>query len=270
MARRGNLFTVSENHSVREAVIVFILTSGIQNIESYKDLIKPGGCLNEYFQVYDKIKLSSSSIIVKQNNKTEIEQSIQKGFKLSALREGKVTEVFQFLPEKNISSFTYNTISYQSWKKFLDSSIKIFRTIGNYDEGLEVQAIGVMYIDEFYFKNSSSYNPKEIFDNKSKYIPNSILNSDFADFNLNTHHKHTNTKREYIENIGIKIFDEENLKKIRINGSVMIPVPKYTINDYLNSKIGDTEDILNFGHDQNKNLLIDILSESAQQLIGIV
>lgn len=270
MAAIGNLHTVSENHSVREAVMVFILASKVENIESYKKLIENQGPLSPFFDKFDKLKLFFYKTEKNDlTNSTQIRESTERGFKMIGYRNGKTSDILQLLPEKNVSTLTFNTITYESWDQFSENGLRFCKIIGDHDENIRVKAIGIMYVDEFYFDSIDDYEPCKLFNTSSQYLPKNIFHSDFVDLNLNTNQIFESSGKEFIENISIKVFDAEQKKKIRINGNIIIPVEIRSLKEYTGVEINTTREIINLGHNQNKKMLRDILSDNVKILIGI-
>ena len=262
----GNLQAVSKQHSVKEAVISFMLTPKLSDFSAYEELLKDGNPLSSRYQKIEPIFVNE--IKVEANlQETKVNGKKDRGFKIVGFDEGKVSDIIQAIPQPVQTLLTFNTVNYKGWSDFLPNSLKSADIISNVDLGLKLEGIGVMFVDEFFFEEQSEYNPKEIFNLDSPNLPQSIFDSDRTDYNLSNHK--LSGKIDYMENISMQVFNEDELgrKIIRITGNIMSYLQPIRFREVIKS----TELIgyLDFAHDKNKEMLRSILSAEALKMIGL-
>lgn len=262
----GNLHTVSQQHSVKEAVISFIITPKLNNFSAYEKLIEKGRPLCERYQKFEPIFVKE--IKVEANLKeTKVDGINDRGFKILGFEDGKVSDIIQAIPQPNQTLLTFNTVNYKGWRDFLPNSLKSARIIADTCSESKLEGIGVMFIDEFFFEEQCKYNPREIFNMDSPNLPQSIFDSDRTDYNLSNHK--VSDGFDYMENISMQLFDEDELgrKIIRITGNIMSYIKPLCFKEVINSS--DLCNYLDFAHDKNKEMLRSILSTDALKMIGL-
>lgn len=266
MVTNGNLHPVSDKHSVKEAVISFSVTPKITDVSAVEELLADGQPFCGRYQKFEPVNIREIKVNAK-TNQTEVNDIVEKGFKLAAFESGKVSDIVQCIPQASHSILTFNTLRYKGWEEYLKNSLLAARTISDVNQGLRLSNISVMFVDEFYFEDKSSYNPKDIFNLESGNIPVNILESDTTDFNLSNHKK--SGEIDYMENISIQVFNdmEYERKVIRITGNIMSVIFPVSFKEALDSD--DVRKYLDFGHDKNKEMLRSILSETALKMIGL-
>ena len=266
MAQTGNLYTVSQQHSVKEAVITFALTPKLTNSSEYEHLLEEGASLYGRYHKFEPIVVQEINVDARLNQ-TEVKGIREHGFKLIRFDGGKTTNIIQAIPQPTQTLLTFNTVNYVRWSDYLQECMTDAKAISTINQNLLMASLGVMFVDEFYFKEHDKYNPEEIFNLNSSNLPKSIFDSDFTDYNLSNHK--TNSGFDYIENLSIQVCnDMENGRKVvRITGNIMSFISPVMFADALNT--ADILTYLNFGHDQNKNMLKSILSSDALNMIGL-
>lgn len=260
----GNLHTVSQQHSVKEAVISFTLSPKLKDFSNYEDLTKEGNSLYGHYQKFEPIFVQEIKV---NPDLTEVKGKKDRGFKMLGFEDGKVSDIIQAIPQPTQTLLTFNTVNYKGWSDFMPKSIKYALSIAEIDKDLKLEALGVMFVDEFFFEEQSRYDPKEIFNLDSPNLPQSIFDSDRTDYNLSNHK--VSDGFDYMENISMQLFNEADFgrKVIRITGNIMSNVQPLSFKEVLESK--DLRDYLDFAHNQNKIMLRSILSEGALKMIGL-
>lgn len=262
----ANLHTVSQQHSVKEAVISFILTPKLSNFSAYEELVEKGMPLHDRYQKFEPIFVKE--IKVEANlQETKVDGINDRGFKILRFEDERVSDIIQAIPQPNQTLLTFNTVNYKGWSEFLPNSMESAKIIANVYSGSKLEGIGVMFIDEFFFEEQSKYNPKEIFNLDSPNLPQSIFDSDRTDYNLSNHK--ISEGFDYMENISMQLFDEDERgrKIIRITGNIMSYIQPLSFKEVINSS--DLRQYLDFAHDKNKEMLRSILSTDALKMIGL-
>ena len=221
MAQTGNLYTISEQHSVKEAVITFTLTPKITCPSDYESLLVEGASLYGRYHKFEPIVVHEIKNVESRLDKAEFKRVRKDGFKLLRFDAGKTTNIIQAIPQKNQTLLTFNSVNYSRWQNYLSECLKDAKAISLINRNLLVESLGVMFVDEFYFKEHNKYNPEEIFNLNSPNLPKSIFDSDLTDYNLSNYK--VNSGFDYIENISIQVFNdmERQLKVVRITGNIM-------------------------------------------------
>lgn len=264
MAHIGNLHTISDKHSIKEAVVSFILSTKITEIDTYRNLVGEEGALHDKFQKFEVLNIQGVQMS-QQLDQTNLCTTKELGFKLVSFEDGKTKDVIQALPQHQNTVLTYNTVKYVAWDEFKARVTDSISEISKLDPNLNIIGVGVMFIDEFYFDKYSDYEPSVLFNVQSKNLPESILDSDLVDYNLNTQSKKNDIN--YIENISLRVFNQNEKKIIRITGNTMILVNHISFNNAL--KEAPIDGYLDFGHDENKAMLRDILSSQTLKIINL-
>jgi len=266
MATNGNVHTVSDKHSVKEAVISFSVTPKIADVSSVEELLADGQPFGGRYQKFEPVNIREIKVNAK-TNQTEVNDIVEKGFKLVAFESGKASDIVQCIPQPSHSILTFNTLRYNRWDDYLNNSLFAARAISDVCQSLILSNVSVMFVDEFYFEDKSGYKPKEIFNFEHNILPINILDSDLTDFNLSNHKKCDEI--DYMENISIQVFNdiEYGRKVIRITGNIMSVISPVSFKEALESD--DLRKYLDFGHDKNKEMLRSILSETALKMIGL-
>ncbi len=264
-----NLDRIAGQHTVKEVAISFTLSPQIGDIEKYRTLLKEGKGLSERFHKFEPLMVRHIKVDSKLD-KTEIIDSKESGFKIMAFESGKTSDVIQAIPQPQQTILSYNTVNYSKWKDFVQNVLSSIMTISELIPDTKVIAVGVMFVDEFFFDNENEYNPKDLFNFSSENLPKSILESDLYDYNISSHQN--KGEFNYIENISIKVFNdneaETEKKVIRISGNTMSQLPAIPFIQLMN--MPELENYLNFGHDQNKSMLQSILTQNTLKAIKIV
>ncbi len=266
MAQTGNLITASQQHSVKEAIITFSLTPKLLNLSDYEHLLAEGAPLYGKYHKFEPIVIQEINVKPRLNQ-TEIKGSRDRGFKIIKFASGKTSDIIQAIPQPTQTLLTFNTVNYNGWSNYLKDSLEAAKAISNVDLKCLVESLGVMFVDEFYFQEHSTYKPTEIFNLNSSSLPKSIFESDFTDYNLSNHKNKSGF--DYMENISVQVFNDtdKGRKVIRITGNIMSFISPVLFSEALSSD--DVLKYLNFGHDQNKSMLRSILSDKALKMIGL-
>lgn len=266
MPESGNLRTASEQHSVKEAVVTFVVEPKLSNLSVVEGLLAEGMPFYNKYQKFEPITIRQIKTDIKLD-KTNVSEIMERGFKFISFDSGKASDVIQCIPQGNQSLLTFNTVQYKGWSEYLSNLLFSARVISNMDKSLVLRSVGVMFVDEFYFVDQSVYDPVEIFNVDSKTLPQNILDSDLTDFNLSNHKNKEDI--DYMENLSIQVFNDQdcNRKVIRVTGNVMSKISPLLMSDGLDSN--DLLRYLDFGHDLNKEMLKGILSKNALKMIGL-
>lgn len=262
MAETGNIQSIKNGHSVKEAVIFFSVTPYISDTKSYKNLIVEGGGLFGKFQRFEPIK----NISVSFNQKTEetsIEKSQDNGFKLLSYSDGELSFLAQGINQFDKGIFTFNTLKYESWNLFLNRVRETAKIIVDFHSDYLVRSFGLLYIDEFRAINPNEFNISQIFNLESDFVPRTLSSSNLLDYNLNL--RKDDGDRQWAENLMVNI---DNPKKIiSIYNNVSFAIIPVKFQDFVISE--DLEEALNFAHCENKKLLKDLLNRKISKMIGL-
>lgn len=262
MAETGNIQSIKNGHSVKEAVIFFSVTPYISDTKSYKNLIVEGGGLFGKFQRFEPIK----NISVSFNQKTEetsIEKSQDNGFKLLSYSDGELSFLVQGINQFDKGIFTFNTLKYESWNLFLNRVRETAKIIVDFHSDYLVRSFGLLYIDEFRAINPNEFNISQIFNLESDFVPRTLSSSNLLDYNLNL--RKDDGDRQWAENLMVNI---DNPKKIiSIYNNVSFAIIPVKFQDFVISE--DLEEALNFAHCENKKLLKDLLNRKISKMIGL-
>lgn len=264
MATRGAIHTVKDSHSVKEAVMSFTVSPQIQDPQSYGKLLEIGQPLADTYHRFEPVKTVEVRMDINQVS-TQYKTIIDSGFKLIAFKNGKTTNIIQGLNQPNSGVFTFNTVNYSRWKDFAQSALDSARQIATHNSNYKVLSFGLLFIDEFYFDNVYSYIPEQLFNTKSRNLPQGLFDSAFMDYNLVM--RRIKEEKLYQENLSIKIFDEGNKKTIRIIENITFQIQPYNFIELLNNPILQSH--MDFIHVENKLILKDILNPEISNLIGL-
>ncbi|MEE3484121.1 MAG: TIGR04255 family protein [Bacteroidales bacterium] len=266
MATSGKLHTAQDNHAIKEAVISFIVSPQIIDPPSYQVLLNEGQSLHGIYHKFEPVKLKEVKIESSGLNNQTVESIKDAGFKFIAFKEGKTSKIIQGLPQLRQALLTFNTVDYQNWNTFKEESLSAAKKIANFQPIYKVHAFSLMYIDEFYFENGNEYNPNELFNLlESKNLPRGIEDSDFVDYNFNLRRHHE--EKSYFENVSVKVFNEAQKKTIRIIGNLTFEIQAMPFAEVLESQ--DVTKYLDFSHNENKEMLKDILSPNIIKMIKL-
>ena len=220
MATRGLLHTIKEGHSVKEAVLSFIVTPQIQDPLSYKQLIETGN-LAESYHKFEPVKTVEVRMDINPIN-TQYKTITDSGFKFIGFKNGKATNIIQGLNQPNSGVFTFNTLNYTRWSDFVTFALNSAGIIASFNSNYKVLSFGLLFIDEFYFEDVKNYIPNELFNDKSRNLPQGIFDSVIMDYNLVM--RRNKGEKIYQENLSIKIFDEGIKKTIRILDNIIFQI----------------------------------------------
>lgn len=256
----------SSQHSVKEVVISFYLKPKLTNPMIYEKLLGDGEPLNGRYHKFEPIVVQETKVDDRMD-RTKVEGVQERGFKFIGFEGGKTSDIIQAIPQINQTILTFNTVNYSNWSKYLESSLSDARAISSIDTNLLLEALGVMFVDEFYFQKHSAYNPTEIFNLNSPHLPKSVFDSDYTDYNLSNPKKADGI--DYMENLSIQVFNDMDYgrKVIRITGNIMSFIAPVSFSESL--KTEELLKYLDFGHEQNKSMLRSLLSENALKMIGL-
>ncbi len=264
MAVNGIIHTISDNHAIKEAVISFGIMPQIIDPSSYKELLDDGGKLSGLYHKFEPVKLQEVRINTGLNS-TTIEKIRDAGFKMISFHNGKTSDIIQGLIQNpRQSAFTFNTVNYRGWTKFRDSSLNSAKIIAEYKKLYKVKNLSLMFIDEFYFEEDK-YDAKLLFNLDSKNLPRGIEDSVFVDYHFNLRRQHDG--KDYLENVSVKVFDDNHRKTIRIVGNITFPINLLPFENVLSSH--ELIQLLDYCYDENKKMLKDILSEDISKKINL-
>lgn len=264
MATKGLLHTIQEGHSIKEAVLSFTVTPQIQDPLSYKRLVEIGGALSESYHKFEPVKTVEVKMDINPVS-TQYKTITDSGFKLIGFRNGQATNIIQGLNQPHSGVFTFNTVKYSRWHEFTPSVLNSAEKIAAFNPMYKALSFGLLFIDEFYFEDVGNYIPNELFNDKSKNLPQGIFDSAIMDYNLVM--RRNKEGKVYQENLSIKIFDEGIKKIIRIIDNITFLIRPLNFIELLKNPILRSN--LDFIHNENKSILIDILNPEVSSLIGL-
>lgn len=262
MATSGNIQSIKEGHSVKEAVVFFSVTPSIPDPKSYKELIVEGGALCGKYQRYEPIK-NITVHFNQQSAETTIEQSQDKGFKLLSFSDGELSGLVQGINQYDKGMFTFNTLKYKDWGSFWNQvKESVSAVVAHYTDYL-VRSFGLLYIDEFRAVNPKEFKISQLFDLDSEFVPRTISSSNLMDYNLNF--RKEEKERQWAENLAVII--DNNKKVVTINNNVTFTIVPKGIQELVDSDY--LEEFLYFAHKENKKLLKDLLKQDICKMIGL-
>lgn len=266
MVFNEHLHSSAAGHSVKEAVISFFVRPRIEKPESYKKLIEEKGFIGKRYAKFEPVKEISFSLNVNKTN-TELRQVSDAGFKFIAYKNGSTSDIIQGINEPRRSVFTFNTLAYEGWQSYLESTMNVVKELADFGQQYWVTAYSLMFIDEFFFDDKSAYSASELFNLQSRYLPMGIEDSSFVDFCLNLNREKED--RRYVENMVIKVFDRNDQKVVQIIDNISF------IQDHDQKMFADLVkeekplDDLCFAHNENKQMLCDLLTQEIAKSIGL-
>lgn len=264
MANIGTLHTMSEEHSIKEAVVSFILSPKIAEIGDYRNLVGENGALRNKFQKFESLNIQGVHVS-QQLDQTNVCETKERGFKIVSFEDGITRDIIQALPQPQTTVLTYNTVKYVKWNEFKCRVLEAISVVSKINPNINLVGVGVMFIDEFYFDSDSAYQPTLLFNSESKNLPKNILDSDLVDYSLNTHSKKDDY--DYIGNISIRVFNQDKQKVIRITGNTMLLLSQQSFENSMCDPLMNSR--LDFGHEENKSMLKDILSQETLKMIHL-
>lgn len=264
MTNNGYLHTCNEKHSLKEAIISFVVTPQIMDLSQYRELVETGGSLAADFQKFEPIKTMEVHVKAGLAESQRKEEYIS-GFKLIGFCNAKATNVIQGINQQpNIGLFTFNTVDYEGWTAFSTLALRNAETIAQVKSIYKVALFSVSFIDEFYFLKDK-YNPAELFNKGSHNLPQGIFDSQLIDYNLSMNRQ--DEGRSYQEDLAIKVFDEVDKKTIRIIENITFGAGSVEFTKLLAQSQFRSD--LNFIHSKNKSMLKDILTPTTSDLIKL-
>lgn len=262
MATIGNIQSIKDGHSVKEAVVFFSVTPSIPDPKSYKKLVVEGGALYGKYQRFEPIKNISVNFN-QQTAETKIEQSLDSGFKLLSFADGELSSLVQGINQFDKGMFTFNTLKYKNWESFWNQVKECLAAVVAHHTGFLVRSFGLLYIDEFRAVNPKEFQLSQLFNLKSEFVPRTIASSNLLDYNLNF--RKEENERQWAENLTVNI-DNTN-KVITINNNVTFAIVPMSFKELAEGN--ELEEILYFAHCENKNLLKDLLKSEICKMIGL-
>lgn len=269
MIIKNGLRTCAKNHAIKEAIITFFVLPKIINPEKYSNLLENGQPLSGLYQKYEPIK--QVEIKIGQGASTNIIKEYKnEGFKLISFRDGQTSDVIQGLNQPNRGLFTFNTVNYKKWKEYYENAISAAKHIASVNSNTPymVTAYNLTFIDEFYYEDKNKYKGIDIFNKNSINLPENILEAKFADYNLNI--GKDNNEKPYIENILLRVIDEVDKKTIQITNAITFVIDNNptVLSSILKDRI--FQENLDFAHEENKNMLKDILNTDVCKAIKLI
>ena len=262
MASTGNIQSIKEGHSVKEAVVFFSVTPSIPNPKSYKKLVEEGESLHGKFQRYEPVKNFTVNFN-QQTAETAIESSQDSGFKFLSFTNGELSFLIQGINQFDKGMFTFNTLRYEHWDVFLNQVRENAKIIVSYHPDFLVKSFGLLYIDEFKAINPNEFKNSQIFNLKSEFVPRTISSSNLLDYNLNF--RKEDAGRQWAENLTVNI--DNNKKIITIFNNVTFAIVPTSFLQLVDSP--DLGEFLGFAHNENKKLLKDLLNIEVCKMIGL-
>jgi len=252
------------NHSVKEAVISFFVQPNILAPELFRSLLGENGIIKDNYQKFETIK--EVSVDISLGRDTQVKKVNDAGFKLTGFREGRTSKVIQGLHQTTRTVFTFNELEYVSWSDFLKLTIEGGRQIAMRLPVHLLRAFSLMYIDEFYFDETASYDARELFNLESRTLPKGLDDSPLVDYQLVLNK--IIKEQGYSDSLNIKVLDAGKRKTIRIINSLTFQLKnRVKWLDYMES--GELTELLNFAHQSNKMMLNDILKKEVTEGIGV-
>ena len=264
MAMNEHIHPYKEKHSVKEAVISFYVQRIDVMPETFRKLLTEEGPISNFYQKFETVKEVSVDITLGKD--TKVSRLQDAGFKLTGFKEGRTSKVVQCVNQPMQTVFTFNELEYESWNNFLSVSMESARQIVSLLPENRLMAFNLLYIDEFYFDNGSSYSAIDLFNLDSRTLPKGLWDSPLVDYHLVLNKEVSN--HGYTDSLNIKVLDADMRKTIRIINSTTFPMAKRTgWLDYLGNE--EVVALLNHAHQSNKQLLNDILNKDIAKEIGV-
>lgn len=256
---------ISDNHSIKEAVISLFLANPIIKPERFEDLIKND--FKEKFQKFEKA--SQIQFQFKGNHSTidnfqhQVSENI--GFKFQKFEEGKIVRALQGMNEHSRNYISYHSFNYLTWDKFFYDFKEVITILSNFHGELYVNAFSLHYIDEFEWTGESDIDVKKIFNENSTLLPNEFFICRLNNYQFTTIKKN---EVEYFDRLEIKV-DERPKKFITISHNVVLNYNETMgLNDLINSS--NLKEMLDHAHLLNKNTLTNILTKEVCDLIKLI
>lgn len=255
---------VSGKHSIKEAVITVFLSHPIETPESFENLI------DTHFQgIFTHFKRQDTVRIQLELDTPEMaSRQINTGFRFEKMDGEDLRLVFQSIKMDDKTQISFHSLEYTRWDAFFSAYIGCLDAIIGQHANFRVEAFNLHYIDEFVWIKDSEPDLRLVLNERSDFIAPSILKKSFPrqDLFFTTDQSGVN---------GTICYDRVNISVVQtIKPSITV---SHTVSHQLNESI-DIADLikqerfkklLTLAHNQNKEILKNILAPETAQLIAL-
>jgi uncharacterized protein (TIGR04255 family) len=252
-----HLTPISENHSISRVIATIITPQSFVRPNDIFDKIKE----DSYFNKYQRKSLTRLREINIDNSKLDISKDTINGFIFEEYNQkGNINNIFRIANSKeNKALISLENRIYTNWSSFRNNLLAdLDKLINNID--FYIEAISLVYIDEFGWTGDYEIPTAEIFNNDSE-----LLNTKFLKSKNSTSILISQTiNSDILSEEKIEVSFSNVLNKIIINHQSVSKLN--SINEFTKDLI---EKYLNEGHESNKSILNELLTVECKKLIKL-
>ncbi len=261
---------ISGVHSIKEAVLVLFLASKIIKPNEYECLITKNEVIKKDFQRFEP---QSTTHVKIEGTHINIQQEENAGFAFTSFNKGKPDKLLRGINQENRFLYSFHLFDYKNWQTFKDDFVKYIDILGDHQPGAYVQAYGLTYLDEFTWDNDSNekneFSAELVFNEKSDYLPKHFFEPKNVTYSMTSGSESSDKNNKYSNRIDIVITDKLLAKSIAISHNQTIMLPSVVeLKELINSAEFNRE--LNSIHDENKNVLKNLLTDGVCRKINII
>lgn len=253
---------VSKEHSISKVIAsVFVPQSFLKP----QDVLERTKTLEGFSSYQKKMELSSARVNI-DNKSIDFSENQIRGFIFENYdNKGEINHIFKLNNIRdNQSVLSLETRKYTTWNSFktqLKSDIETLST----ESSFYVSAISLTYVDEFIWTNKNTPIAVEaLFKKDSEFLNKKFLsskNSTLILFSQGEYEPH-----DYEEKTEISF--NNDIKRITINHQYVIKLKEIQLFESLNND-NTFFDLFDIPHNENKKILMNILTNECQDLINL-
>ena len=252
---------ISNGNSISRVTASIYTPQSILNPVKYFERLKEDPRFHKYQK---KGVIHQKNIGIINEKEFDISENKNVGFIFEEFEDGNSINVLKL--ENNDRNdkaiLSIENKKYNSWTEYKARFLEDFKCISETVD-LYVEALVLNYIDEFIWNsNSEKIDINGIFNVNSDLLNQKFIKSYNASLRSVSQSSRIDEKDFQEENT--EIFFNNDIKRIIINHSYAIKLSKYDLYENIN-----LSDYFDSAHDSNKSVLLNLLSEGTQKLIGL-
>jgi len=249
---------ISNGNSISRVTASIYTPQSILNPVKYFERLKEDPRFHKYQK---KGVIHQKNIGIINEKEFDISENKNVGFIFEEFEDGNSINVLKL--ENNDRNDKAILSIENSWTEYKARFLEDFKCISETVD-LYVEAIVLNYIDEFIWNsNSEKIDINGIFNVNSDLLNQKFIKSYNASLRSVSQSSRIDEKDFQEENT--EIFFNNDIKRIIINHSYAIKLSKYDLYENIN-----LSDYFDSAHDSNKSVLLNLLSEGTQKLIGLI
>jgi uncharacterized protein (TIGR04255 family) len=257
----------NSNHSIRECGITLFLFQPIVKFEPFKESSR----LKDNFQRIQDLK--AFKIELKHNfenitSHTSDEDSTI-GVEFTSFLNGKEKFVLQIKNQRDkqdSNTISFHALQYDRWQPFRKEFYEIIDDILSLYPNIYIKAVGIHYIDDFFWIGNDEIPVRQIFNNTPNILPNNFFESTDSAFTLVTQPK-TDTY-SYYDRLEVRVNPKtiEPEPSIRVFHNIIQPLSNVIdLNNFANTFKNNLDEV----HNRNKATLRQLLCLEVQKIINL-